>query len=926
MSKCGYTDNGKVKVLNFLYNDSTTNSSNYIIDETKINKLNDLFTIKTLDAELDKNAPINVGENGIISNINLGSKGRYYNNEAPKIIIKSPASPDGKQAKATAVMDKKTEGVSPNANEYWEISNIRIDDGGSGYDAVKDIDKIEIERKNTAQKKIIYNEAKPNYYLLEKKESQCNNLTDRWHNWFTIPYYYLGNNDGRRKIDESDKTRRVFQCYNKCADEYVVNNDSGANICESIETFNDGKYEKYISYDPLAIICILGSKLESNVIYQGVPGNYYHTIQNIKSADVDVDINTEVRDKILASLGNKKYRNNNNNPVVIIKADIDKAYDKLVEYIESIIKEAEKDDSKIKKKIKDDIGKFYMLFDTRDKLYISYLDKLKAAIPFKRVLYAKSIAHTQSKIPNKNDTDTHTYLNYLFKYCKFLYFDENNIFAKRLLNYGIYDTDYITIINNPDEEDELAKTTKHIPMPINYNPVTVKIDTKHKNIFDDYSNAYELYKSFILTYPIILLLSVGLCIIIMFAYWSNIIYYTASFLNSLYIFVIGVLYFFIVLLVCNSVVIRMVVFIISTTYKVANFIYNTIIDAFSYTIVRIILFFILITALANNDLSSFVYAIIMYILNTIIYFTMGIISIFLYIIYGFIYLKSEVIIPSLIILSIMYLYYKIWFNFDINTLDKEMKKNTKIINEHSNITTILKSDAGATISTARFELYKHSYFSNLYEKALDNYKEKIEEIEKYQKNKELSNNNSSDNEKAKEKEIEKENRSVLTNKNKELQDKIDNAEIAREQRKSVQTEIRDLKIDEKDDKKLKEINDELNEDSFKKFLKKRGNIPEDKITLKSDEELSQLNTKKEQLLSEFKEKREKLLKDKAPLLDKLNTLKKKEAAARNDINTNNISKTANNGIDAALSSVKGLNNFADINKGKAINKLFNLTK
>ena len=166
----------------------------------------------------------------------------------------------------------------------------------------------------------------------------------------------------------------------------------------------------------------------------------------------------------------------------------------------------------------------------------------------------------------------------------------------------------------------------------------------------------------------------------------------------------------------------------------------------------------------------------------------------------------------------------------------------------------------------------------------------------------------------------------MTNKNKELRDKIDNAEIAREQRKSVQTEIRDLKIDEKDDKKLKEINDELNEDSFKKFLKKRGNIPEDKITLKSDEELSQLNTKKEQLLSEFKEKREKLLKDKAPLLDKLNTLKKKEAAARNDINTNNISKTANNGIDAALSSVKGLNNFADINKGKAINKLFNLTK
>jgi len=919
MSKCVY----KGKELKFLYNDSTTNSSNYIIDETKINKLNDLFTIKTLDAELDKNGPITVGENGIISNIKLSSKGRYYNNEPLEIIIEPPASPDGTPAKATAVMIQKSEGIVPNENIYWEIDKIEINDSGSGYNAIKDIDKIKIEKKNTVQKKIIYNEAKPNYYLLEKKESQCNNLTDRWHNWFTIPYYYLGNNDGRRKIEEGDETRKVQNCYNKCNDNYVVNNDNDAR-CESIETFNDGKYENYISYDPLAIICILGSyKLESNVINSGVPGNYYHTIQNITS--INTDINTEVQAKILASLGNTNYRKIENNPVVIINTDIDSAYNKLVEYIDGIIKEEEKDGSKIKKKIKDDISNFYTLFATRDKLYISYLEKLKVATPFKRVLYAKSIAHTQAEIPNNDDTNTYKYLNYLFKYCKFLYFNEKNEFAKRLLNYGIYDTaDYIKKeINNPDDEAEQANTTQHIPLPINYNPVTVKIDTKHKNIFDDYSNAYELYKSFILTYPIILLMSVGLCMIIMLAYWSNFIYYTASFLNSLYIFVIGVLYFFIVLLVCNSVVIKIVVFIISTIYKVANFIYNSIIDTFSYTIVRIILFFILITALANNDLSSFVYGIIMYIINTIIYFTLGIISIFLYIIYGFIYLKSEVIIPSLIILSIMYLYYKIWFNFDINTLDKDMKKNTKIINEHSNITTILKSEAGATISTARFELYKHSYFSNLYEKALDNYVEKIEDIEKYRKNKELSNNSSSDNEKA----IEKDRvRTALSDKNKEFQDKIDNAEIAREQRKSVQTKMKDLKIDEDDDKKLKEINDKLNEDRFKKFLEKRGKFPEDKITSISDEELSDLNKSKEVLLSEFKDKREKLLKDKVPLLAELNALKKKEAAARNDINTNNISKTANKGIDGALSSIKGLNNIADITKGKAINKLFNLTK
>ena len=278
MSKCVDNVNGESKDLELLYKDK------YIIDVKKVDKSSDLFAIKTLDAELNKSEPITVDENGAIKSIKLSSnKGRYYSDERPNIIIKPPASPDGKQAKATANMKKG--GDTP--NEYWEIDNIKVDDddGGSGYDAITDIDKIEIEKKNTAQKKIVYNEAKPKYYLLEKKQSQCNNLTDRWHDWFTIPYYYLGNNNGRRKIDESNKTRGVFQCYKKCNNKYVVNND---NVCESIQTLEGGKYRNYIPYDPLAIICILGSyetadyTPNSNVIKsETVPGNYYYTIKNV---------------------------------------------------------------------------------------------------------------------------------------------------------------------------------------------------------------------------------------------------------------------------------------------------------------------------------------------------------------------------------------------------------------------------------------------------------------------------------------------------------------------------------------------------------------------------------------------------------------------------------------------------------------------
>ena len=231
MNKC--VDNDNRKDLEFLFKDRIEKKDKYIIDVKKVDKLNDLLAIKTLDAELNKSSPISVDENGSITSINISNNGKYYTEEPPNIIIKPPGLPGGKPAKATAKMIKR------NSNTYWEIEKINVYDNGSSYDAIADKDKIEIEKKNTAQKKIVYNEAKPKYYLLEKKQSQCNNLTDKWHDWFTIPYYYLGNNNGKRKVDENDKTRNIFKCYKQCEDKYVVNND---NVCESIETLEGGKY------------------------------------------------------------------------------------------------------------------------------------------------------------------------------------------------------------------------------------------------------------------------------------------------------------------------------------------------------------------------------------------------------------------------------------------------------------------------------------------------------------------------------------------------------------------------------------------------------------------------------------------------------------------------------------------------------------
>jgi hypothetical protein len=897
--KCADKDNGKD--LELLYKEK------YIMDVKKVDKSYDLFAIKTLDAELNKSAQLTVDNNGTITSINnFINKGKYYNDEPPNIIIKPPASPEGKQAKATANMKKGGD----THNEYWEIKDICISDGGSGYDAIADKDKIEIEKKDTAQKKIVYNEAKPKYYLLEKKESQCNNLTDKWHDWFTIPYYYLGNNNGRRKIDESDKTRNVFKCYKKCDVKYVVNND---NVCESIETLDGGKYRNYIPYDPLAIICILGSydkadyTATSYVIKRsgvdGVPGNYYHTIEKVKKGD-DEDINTEVKDKILASLPD--YSSIANHPVATIKTAIDAAYKVISQYITDIITEAEKNDLKIKTIIKNNINDFYQLFDKRDGLYISYLNKLKDSTHFKRVLYAKSIAHKvkDATLLATDDDTTKKYLKYLFNYCKFLYFNENNLFAIRLLNYGIYEKDgYIgsgDTVQNPDDGNDIAKMTESKPDIINYNPVSVKIDTKHKNIFDDYSNAYELYKSFILTYPVILMLSVGLFILVMLLYYINFIYYAASFLNSLYIFVIGVLYFFIVLLVCNSVVIQIVVFVISAIYNTVGFAYSVIMYIFSLTFVRILLFFILITDLLNNNLGV-VYGILMFVINTIIYLVFGIISIFLYIIYGFTSGNPAIIFPSFIILSIMYIYYKIWFDFDINTLDKDVKSKTNIINEHSNSTTILKTGVlktgtGTAISTARLELYKHSYFKNLYEGAYKNYKEKIEEILTYKINKNRllpDDDNAGAGAGAKIAGTTEELETYKQGKKKKIEEKgkkIDDANIARYDRRAAEQKLRDFNIE--NDKDLRGYNKEILQNAFNK--EETGGI--DEI----------INTKED------------LLDRKSKLKKKIRELKTEEKTKRGDVNPFEITtlKGANDGIDSIKSTLgDGLNKGVDLTSG-----------
>lgn len=251
----------------------------------------------------------------------------------------------------------------------------------------------------------------------------------------------------------------------------------------------------------------------------------------------------------------------------------------------------------------------------------------------------------------------------------------------------------------------------------------------------------------------------------------------------------------------------------------------------------------------------------------------------------------------------MYIYYKIWFDFDINTLDKDVKSKTNIINEHSNSTTILKTGVlktgtGTAISTARLELYKHSYFKNLYEGAYKNYKEKIEEILTYKINKNRllpddDNAGAGSGAGAKIAGTTEELETYKQGKNKKIEEKgkkIDDANIARYDRRAAEQELRDFNIE--NDKDLRGYNKEILQNAFNK--EETGGI--DEI----------INTKED------------LLDRKSKLKKKIREFKTEEKTKRRDVNPfeNANLKGANAGIDSIKSKLgDGLNKSVDLTSG-----------
>jgi hypothetical protein len=187
---------------------------------------------------------------------------------------------------------------------------------------------------------------------------------------------------------------------------------------------------------------------------------------------------------------------------------------------------------------------------------------------------------------------------------------------------------------------------------------------------------------------------------------------------------------------------------------------------------------------------------------------------------------------------------------------------------------------------------------NLYEKAYDNYVEKIAEIEGYKNNKKLLEpSNITDSEKAQQEKAAEE--EELKNKKVKFEENVDNANIARSERREAEKKLIDFDI--RNDKTLKDTNMELYKDKLGK---------------------TKLNTDE---IAGIREKQKGILDDKESLRQKVRELKTSENKARGAIKpfiSENAQKKIDEGKDAlskGFSNILGKNNVKEINKQGLMN-------
>jgi hypothetical protein len=600
------------------------------------------------------------------------------------------------------------------------------------------------------------------YYAIQEVKSQCNNNLEQWHKWFTTTYYYLGNRDGRyNEISENNISYTIPKgCFKECNDNFIINSDYR---CEDKKTFKNGKYKNFIAYDPFAIICIIGSfnglTINEYVYNICTKGNYNNTIFNLlndnneilKSNNMTSGYNT-IRDAILTDIASVNAANftNKYHPLYSINNDIKIAYKKIIEYVNYIYKENERDKTKIENNIKGDINKFYTLFDKRDELYMKYLNSFNTNKKILNLSYAHALStrfnDIKSKICNNNslDKDIKPVIIYLLEYCIFICFDKKSIYAERLQLYNIHKEDLIgkaipiydvkvcdtpSIVTSGQEKPPIS--IKDGLDSTNYKPVLVKLDNKSIFIFQDYAHILNLYKSFLVVYPVIFIIIISIVVFLIIIYlidtrykgsgrrpisWIiNYIYATLLWFNYIFKwFTFNILFTFIIK---NILSLFYTTVISDTTSEIIKYYLNTYFTPI-IIVVLLILLIIFISSISINDIIMFIPFVIIFILESIYILLLILLGLMLNL------PKIENLILIGVITYVIYLYYYVIYIFNYTNIEVATGNKIPIIPNYANllngaelIATLKNSSDSHNIIYQRNKMINYAFLLNMYKYA-----------------------------------------------------------------------------------------------------------------------------------------------------------------------------------------------------------------
>jgi hypothetical protein len=348
---------------------------------------------------------------------------------------------------------------------------------------------------------------------------------ERWHDWFCIPDYHIGNKYFNELPSDLANTKSVGTCFTPCPFNYIPRDDNPSlNKCIIKNEFRGGIFAGTFNYTPMALICLFGLNeslfIDSKLGYPNYMNNTSNIISNDKNLkfnnngtstniiDYIKDPNNNILDNIWASV--KEDISYNCNKLHEIIPDIDDAFieNNIIEPDDNIRSLSVKDltenilfSYKLSKKIKELLDNI-----NENPLDNNYEDYKK----WKRELMATNPKLTKERLK------IHVKI---FKKCANICFDGKSSYSK---DYILYTLKRIEDIEEPIIFEDIDFDPEDEEIIINSFNIKPK---KESNFFESYTNDFYYIRNSIDAYIVAIICSLFIIIlyIIYITYYENIV-------------------------------------------------------------------------------------------------------------------------------------------------------------------------------------------------------------------------------------------------------------------------------------------------------------------------------------------------------------------------------------------------------------------